>query len=149
LNKQINYLGHEALIAYNGLEGRAMWQEHDVDIINTDCNMPQMSGHEMSQAIRRMEGQMGVRPCTIIGLTASAQLEELERCLASGMDNALAKPISLAGLNRLIPKLSLTPPQAQNTVPSLNGDIHAALAEHVINSNNEELQALGKALASG
>ncbi|ROM28445.1 histidine kinase [Pseudomonas protegens] len=149
LNQQINYLGHEALIAYNGLEGLAMWQEHDVDIIITDCNMPQMSGHEMSQAIRRMEGQMGVRPCTIIGLTASAQLEELERCLASGMDSALAKPISLAGLNRLIPKLSLTPPQAQSAVPSVNGDIHAALAEHVINSNNEELQALSKALASG
>lgn len=149
LNQQISYLGHDTLIAYNGLEGLAMWQEHDVDIIITDCNMPQMNGHEMSLAIRRMERQMGVRPCTIIGLTAGAQREELERCLASGMDSALSKPISLAGLNRLIPKLSRNSPSEPAAAASLNGDIQAAMAEHVISSNSEELQALRKALASG
>ncbi|NBF05702.1 transporter substrate-binding domain-containing protein [Pseudomonas sp. Fl5BN2] len=149
LDQQINYLGHHALIADNGLEGLAMWQEHDIDIIITDCNMPQMSGHEMTQAIRRMEGQLGIRPCVIVGLTASAQPEELERCLSSGMTSALAKPVNLTGLNRVVPMLSRERRPETSAEPAPSDKVPPALAEQVINSNLQELQALRSAMAAG
>ena len=145
LYQQLSYLGHRVVTASNGLEGLAMWQENEIDIVLTDANMPQMSGIEMTQSIRRLEQSRGVRPCIIIGLTADAQREALERCLASGMDHALTKPITLADLNRWIPKLDTGEQQLKN-LPSSMSTIQAALAEQVIESNNSELEALQRAL---
>ncbi|QJI32790.1 transporter substrate-binding domain-containing protein [Pseudomonas sp. ADAK18] len=142
LNQQINYLGHQVITANNGVEGLAQWQAHDIDIILTDCNMSEMNGNDMTRAIRRLETQAGLRPCTIIGLTASAQQEDLERCLSSGMSHALTKPINLAGLNRVIPKLQHSGKANESVGASLNEDIQSALAERVISSNRQELLAL-------
>ena len=148
LYQQVSYLGHRALTASNGLEGLAAWREHEVDIVITDCNMPEMDGHEMTRAIRRLEQGQGIRPCLIIGLTADAQREELERCRASGMDHALAKPINLAGLNRLIPKFGAGQPQPAG-MPSRMDGIRAAMAEQVVRSNESERAAMGHALDGG
>lgn len=146
LSQQIRYLGHQTITASNGVEGLAQWQAHEVDIILTDCNMPEMGGHEMAQAIRRLEAQLGLRPCTLIGLTASAQPQELERCLRSGMDHALVKPVGLAHLNRLIPKRHGAGSSPGATPPSLNTTIKAALAARVVISNQHEQLALRAAL---
>ena len=145
LYQQLSYLGHRVVTASNGLEGLAMWQENEIDIVLTDYNMPQMSGIEMTQSIRQLEQSLGVRPCIIIGLTADAQREALERCLTSGMDHALTKPITLADLNRWIPKLD-TDYQQLKSSPSSMSTIHAALAEQVIGSNKSEGEALQHAL---
>ena len=145
LYQQLSYLGHRVVTASNGLEGLAMWQENEIDIVLTDVNMPQMSGIEMTQSIRRLEQSRGVRPCIIIGLTADAQREALERCMARGMDHALTKPITLADLNRWIPKLD-TDHQQPKSSPSSMSTIHTALAEQVIESNNSEREALQLAL---
>lgn len=148
LYQQITYLGHRAITASNGLEGVAMWQENDVDFVITDCNMPELSGHEMTRSIRRLELGQRTRPCVIIGLTADAQREELERCLASGMNHALAKPINLAGLNRFIPLLDGDNPQVEDA-PSRMNDIRDAMAVQVIQSNINEHAALQQALDQG
>lgn len=145
LYQQITYLGHCALTANNGLEGLAMWQEYDIDIVLTDCNMPEMSGQEMTRSIRRLEQSRGTRPCTIIGLTADAQREVLESCLASGMDHSRAKPITLADLNRWIPKRSVNLEQPRNAASPMS-DIRGDLAEQVIRSNESELGALQQAI---
>ncbi|WP_240963540.1 ATP-binding protein [Pseudomonas umsongensis] len=144
LYQQLSYLGHRVVTVSNGLEGLATWQEHEIDIVLTDSNMPQMSGLEMAQSIRRLEQSRGVRPCLIIGLTADAQREALERCLASGMDHALSKPITLADLNRWIPKLNTDYQQLKSS--SSMSTIHAYMAEQVIDSNASERVALELAL---
>ncbi|WP_253207666.1 ATP-binding protein [Pseudomonas sp. BF61] len=145
LYQQLSYLGHRVVTASNGLEGLAMWQENEIDIVLTDGNMPQMSGLEMTQSIRRLEQCRGFRPCIIIGLTADAQRETLERCLASGMDHVLTKPITLPDLNRWIPKLDTDHHQLKST-PSSMGTIHAAMAEQVILSNDSERITLQQSL---
>ncbi|WP_433912153.1 ATP-binding protein [Pseudomonas vranovensis] len=145
LYQQVSYLGHRAMTASNGLEGLAMWQENLVDIVLTDCNMPESSGYEMTQSIRRLEQAHGLRPCLIIGLTADAQREALERCLAAGMDHSLAKPVTLATLNRWISKRD-SEHQRTSEVTSPINDIQAALAVQIIQSNDSEHTALQKAL---
>lgn len=146
LSQQIRYLGHHTITASNGVEGLAQWQAHEVDIILTDCNMPEMSGHQLAQAIRRLEAQLGLRPCTLIGLTASAQSQALERYLSSGMDHALVKPVGLAHLNRLIPKRHRPGTSSESAAPSFSTTIKAALAARIVASNQNEQRALRTAL---
>lgn len=146
LYQQIVYLGHHALTASNGVEGLAIWAEGDVDVIITDCNMPELDGHEMTGSIRRLEVQHGRRPCLIIGLTADAQRAELERCRDSGMDHALAKPVNLAALNRFVPMLSGDEGAHGEEGHRPYDDIQAAIAEGVVASNEQEAGVLRQAL---
>lgn len=145
LIQQIGYLGHRTLTACNGLEGLAVWSKHDIDIVITDCNMPEMDGLEMTRAIRRLEQGQSIKPCLIIGLTADAQREVFQRCLYAGMNHALAKPTNLAALNRLIPKLDAGQSQAVEA-SLLTNDIQASMAKRVISSNQSESDALRHAL---
>ena len=56
-----------------------------------DCQMPVMDGFEATRRIRERE-QEGVHT-PIVALTACVMKGDRERCLASGMDGYLAKPL--------------------------------------------------------
>jgi PAS domain S-box-containing protein len=64
------------------------------DLILMDCHMPVMDGFAATQAIRTEEKQLKKSPIPIIALTANAMVGDRERCLASGMNDYLSKPIS-------------------------------------------------------
>lgn len=101
LQQQLVFLGHEAEEAADGQDALQRWRARHFDAVATDCHMPRMSGAELTAAIRREERE-GVRPRTLVlGLTADAQADEIERGLAAGMDECLAKPIGLAALQRV------------------------------------------------
>ncbi|MGE8451573.1 MAG: transporter substrate-binding domain-containing protein [Pseudomonadales bacterium] len=95
LQQQLCFLGHDVFEAENGLEALHLWREQDFDVIITDCHMPIMNGAEMTRAIRQDERDNASEPMMIIGLTADAQQEEVERCIQAGMNDCLIKPISL------------------------------------------------------
>ncbi|MDR0276374.1 MAG: transporter substrate-binding domain-containing protein [Paucimonas sp.] len=98
LDKQLHVLGHRVSQAGDGTAALQLWREGDFDVLITDCNMPGMDGHQLAQAVRAEEAAGQRRRCLILGLTANAQAEERERCLASGMDDCLFKPIGLGAL---------------------------------------------------
>nr|WP_249745948.1 response regulator [Escherichia coli] len=56
----------------------------------SDVNMPNMDGYRLTQRIR----QLGLT-LPVIGVTANALAEEKQRCLESGMDSCLSKPVTL------------------------------------------------------
>jgi HPt (histidine-containing phosphotransfer) domain-containing protein len=60
--------------------------------------MPRMDGYELARRIRAEESARNLPHTPIVALTASALKGEAERCLASGMDDYLAKPVSIASL---------------------------------------------------
>lgn len=89
--------GVEILEAHNGVEAVQLAKERSVDLILMDVQMPEMDGLAAAQLIRQAE-QGTSRHVPIIALTAGALHEERERCLASGMDDFLTKPVQPAAL---------------------------------------------------
>jgi len=74
-----------------------------------DCQMPQMDGYEAVQRLRSDERPTG-RHIPVIALTANVMPGAIERCLAAGMDDYIAKPVRLqdmeAALARWLPQES-------------------------------------------
>ena len=89
--------GHHVIVANNGVEALAMLETTTVDLILMDVQMPLMGGFEATAEIRRREQQSGEH-IRIVAMTAHAMTGDRERCLASGMDGYLSKPIDRAVL---------------------------------------------------
>jgi len=104
LERQLQTLGHRVTLAENGEIALAHWQAARFDLVITDCSMPVMDGHELTRRIRNLEAERGLAACRILGVTANAQAEERARCLASGMDECLFKPIGLHTLKARLPQ---------------------------------------------
>ena len=90
------------------------WSPGRYDLVLMDCQMPYMDGLEATRAIRSRESTAARTP--IVALTANAMPEDHRRCLDAGMDDYLAKPISLLDLHDAL--LRAIPSQ---TVPIQNG----------------------------
>jgi len=91
-------LGCTVWLAENGLEALEALDRRPVDLILMDCQMPEMDGFEATRKIR--EREHGHVP--IIAVTANAMESDFERCLASGMDSYLTKPIDFAKLREAL-----------------------------------------------
>jgi CheY-like chemotaxis protein len=98
--------GHRVSVAEDGAEALALLlAKHDFDAVLMDVQMPVMDGMEVTRAVRAHEAiHHGHLP--IIAMTANAMAGDRERFLATGMDDYVAKPISVgelfAALNRVI-----------------------------------------------
>ncbi|MBA1202694.1 transporter substrate-binding domain-containing protein [Pseudomonas capeferrum] len=112
LDKQLATLGHQVTLAENGEQALALWQAGHFDMVITDCSMPIMDGHALARQIRAQEHLQDHAPCRILGVTANAQAEERERCLTSGMDDCLFKPIGLQTLKAHLPMAHDIEPRA-------------------------------------
>ncbi|MGR0188111.1 ATP-binding protein [Azospirillum aestuarii] len=117
--RQLRQLGFEADLSGDGLEALTAWRARPYRLLITDCHMPRMDGYELSRQIRSAESASepapGPRPRTaIIAMTANALAGEMERCTAAGMDDYIAKPVTLkqlaAALNRALGEGSVMPP---------------------------------------
>ncbi len=86
--------GHKVTTAASGKAALACWEQQEFDLILMDVQMPEMDGLAATAAIRRAELRTG-RHVPIIALTAYAMAGDRERCLASGMDGYVQKPIRL------------------------------------------------------
>lgn len=93
LRRQLDMLGYHVDEAEEGLQALEMIKNYDYDLLITDLNMPKMNGITLTQSVRQMNQHM-----IIWGLTANAQIDEKERCLAAGMNLCLFKPVNLQQL---------------------------------------------------
>ncbi|HEU5180645.1 MAG TPA: response regulator [Candidatus Polarisedimenticolia bacterium] len=101
--------GHAVVIAADGFEAvRAMEEAIEVpfDLVLMDVQMPRMSGLEAAQAIRQRERGTR-RRVPIVALTAHAMQGDKERCLESGMDEYLSKPVHAAQLLETVGRLAV------------------------------------------
>ena len=66
-----------------------------------DIDMPQMDGYEVAARIRKSKSA-AVRDMRIVAITGNAFAEDVERALASGIDDHMAKPTDFDALFRLL-----------------------------------------------
>jgi signal transduction histidine kinase/CheY-like chemotaxis protein len=84
--------GHRVAVAANGIETLDRLRNGSYDVILMDMQMPEMDGLQATREIRRGEEGTG-RHVPIIAMTANALSGDRERCLESGMDGYLSKPV--------------------------------------------------------
>jgi CheY-like chemotaxis protein len=75
-----------------------MSEAKNYDVILMDVQMPEIDGREVTRIIRR---RLGAQP-VIAAITANAMQGDKEECIAAGMDEYLAKPISFKKIASLI-----------------------------------------------
>lgn len=101
LRRQLVRLGHRVEIVDNGALALERWQAGHYDLIFTDVNMPVMDGLALARAVRQQEQTRGGH-IPVIAITAATGADELRRCRAAGMDDALTKPLTLDGLRDVL-----------------------------------------------
>jgi CheY-like chemotaxis protein len=86
--------------AVDGQDAVGKFQQHTIDIILMDVQMPVMNGYVATQRIREMQ----TIHIPIIALTAGTVIGEREKCLEVGMDDYASKPIIKDTLEMIIAK---------------------------------------------
>jgi two-component system, sensor histidine kinase and response regulator len=89
--------GHTVVLAETGRAVLEAVEKQTFDLVLMDVQMPEMDGLEATRAIRQKERTSG-KHLPIIAMTANAMVGDKERCLQSGMDSYVAKPLSVKGL---------------------------------------------------
>ena len=98
--------GAKATVAHNGEQALEVFQNHapkTFDAVLMDVMMPVMDGLTATRAIRNLD-RPDAKTIPIIAMTANAFAEDVEKCIAAGMDAHIAKPVEIETIKRVICK---------------------------------------------
>ena len=109
-------------VAENGPEALEKTASFHYDLVLLDVQMPQMSGIEVAEMIRRREQQTGEPRLVIVALTANGLKSTFESCMAAGMDGFIVKPMQLDLLRKELARwLGTDADTTGEQVPALPG----------------------------
>ncbi|MFT3458047.1 ATP-binding protein [Klebsiella pneumoniae] len=95
---RLQQLGVPHVIVGDGQQGLDRLSSESFDLVITDCRMPVLDGFGFTRLLREREGRTGQPRLAVLALTASVLDDDARRCREAGMDEVLAKPLSLATL---------------------------------------------------
>ncbi|MGB8860983.1 MAG: ATP-binding protein, partial [Ilumatobacteraceae bacterium] len=125
------------------------------DLVLMDYHLPGIDGTEATRQIRELEAGTG-RRAVIVGVTAAATAADRQACEAAGMDDFLAKPVSLAVLGEAlrrwvqhVPAVGELPDNVDaDVLDSLSADLgDATVVSELVRTFLDELQGRRTALA--
>jgi signal transduction histidine kinase/DNA-binding response OmpR family regulator len=96
--------GYSVVVAPDGQSAVDAYRSGGFELILMDIQMPGMDGYAATAAIRDLEKQSACR-IPIVAMTAHALVGDQERCLASGMDGYVSKPIRTSELFSVIERV--------------------------------------------
>ncbi|MGE0096293.1 MAG: response regulator [Alphaproteobacteria bacterium] len=88
----LSKLGYQIDAVENGREALEAVQARAYDLVLMDVSMPEMDGLDATRAIRALPGDVSRVP--IIAMTAHAMESDREKCLQSGMNDYVPKPVN-------------------------------------------------------
>ena len=104
-------LGIQPTLVTNGEQAFQLISEQPAywDICFMDCEMPVMDGYQSTTAIREMEaGETSQPHCWIIGLSAHATGDYVQKARDAGMDDYLSKPVAQQQVSEAIKRAQLS-----------------------------------------
>ncbi|WP_319761765.1 ATP-binding protein [Maridesulfovibrio sp.] len=101
--KLLRRMGHNVICANNGAQCLEMLiDNHEIDAILMDIQMPVMDGLEATRTIRTSQNFIKVRNVPIIALSAHASKESRYSALAAGVNDYLCKPFEMTELKKIL-----------------------------------------------
>ncbi|PIF63294.1 PAS domain-containing hybrid sensor histidine kinase/response regulator [Flavobacterium sp. 11] len=91
--------GSTVLEASDGKKAIKLYKKEKLDLILMDIQMPHKNGYETTAEIKQLKKYNNI---PIIALTAGIMLGEKEKCLESGMDDYVSKPIIRSNLEKVL-----------------------------------------------
>ncbi len=92
--KMLERIGLKATLANNGVEALQCLDEQSFDLVLMDCQMPEMDGFDATREIRKLDLKTPQQQrLPIIAMTANVMSGDRERCLETGMDDYIGKPV--------------------------------------------------------
>jgi len=85
-------LGADCTLVDDGHAALAAIEREHWDLVFMDCQLPGIDGFETTRRARQM---LGDKTLPIVALTANVRPEDRDECLASGMDDFVAKPVKI------------------------------------------------------
>lgn len=89
-------LGAEIATAADGLAALGLAELQPYDVIFMDVRMPELDGRETTRRLRRGDGPNRSTP--VIAVTADTAQDDIDACMAAGMDYFVSKPLTPAAL---------------------------------------------------
>ena len=103
IEAMLQSLGHRVICASDGQQAIDLLAHEPISPVLMDCRLPVLDGYQTSRLIRQ---RFTAAQLPIIALTANALPGDREACLASGMNDYLAKPFKRTELQRLLQQWS-------------------------------------------
>ena len=144
---QLKLLGLAADTAENGVDALEAWARGRYAAVLADIHMPHMDGHELARRLRAAEADRGAVRTPIVAVTANAMKGEEERCLASGMDAYLVKPVSIERLSATLERWLPVQPESSVGAQPNQKEAAAAIDRNVLGAWLGEGPAIDALLA--
>ena len=102
VRRQLGRLGYDAIVVDNGAAALEAFPDAGAEVVLMDWQLPGIDGLETTRRLRQWEQSAGRPRTPVVALTASALPGDRDRCLAAGMDDFIAKPVSIGTLGATV-----------------------------------------------
>ncbi len=151
-------LGCKVDLASNGKEALEKVQTDDYDLIFMDCQMPEMDGFTATDRIRNLEDSIK-KKVPIVAMTASVTKEYKNKCLESGMNDYISKPVKVDDFKEALKHIQSLKPkslsasemaldrQTLNKIATLGDkEFFSEILKTYLSSSFEEINELNRAI---
>jgi two-component system sensor histidine kinase EvgS len=103
IQNRLQRLGCQVDCVADGGSALAAIRARPYGLVLLDCFLPDIPGQEVARQVRQLEQTQRQRPYTpLIGISAETDALHVQRCLDSGMDGMLPKPLQTQAIRRLL-----------------------------------------------
>jgi PAS domain S-box-containing protein len=102
VRRQLERLGYEPMLVDSGVAALELFLVADADLVLMDWQLPGIDGLETTQRLRVLEAECRRSRTPVVAMTASALPGDRQRCMDAGMDDFIAKPVSIATLDETV-----------------------------------------------
>jgi DNA-binding response OmpR family regulator len=135
LQKGLTENNFSVQLAYDGLQGKEMFEQNDFDLVILDINLPLLNGYELCKKIRNRKPNVPV-----VMLTALSAIEDKIEGFDAGADDYIIKPFDFKELQVRIRAL------LKRAVPTITGNI-VKVGDLVMNLDSHEVSRAGNQIS--